>query len=142
MENIVPIQRFAAEQIAARLGRLVFEFTRSAKSLDVEAVHDLRVSIRRFNQGLRTFGSLLPRREARKIRRQTRRLMRQAAEVRDRDIALAWLSRAGVSPRAQLWTRVQRGRQDAERGLAELLKQCHKKNFSSRWRSRLRLNAP
>jgi len=138
--NNIPIQRYAAEQIASRLGRLVFEFKRCSNSLDPEAVHDLRVSIRRFNQSLRTFSSLLPDRETRKIRKQTRQLMRLAGEVRNRDIALEWLSRSGVSRRAQLWTRMVRARGETEHSLGEMLKHYSKRDFSSRWRSRLHLD--
>jgi len=134
------IAQYASTQIASRMGRLVFESKRCARSLDADAVHDLRVSIRRFNQSLRTFLSLLPGREARKVRRQARKVMRLAGEVRNLDVALEWLAKAGITRRSPLWNRLNEQRRAAERGLAETLKQNGKRDFSSRWRSSLRLD--
>jgi inorganic triphosphatase YgiF len=105
MRNQPPIRQYAVEQITSRLGRLVFECKRCGKALDPDAVHDLRVSIRRLNQSLRTFGSLLPDGEPRKVRRQARRLMRLAGEIRNRDVALEWMARDGVARRSALRSR-------------------------------------
>ncbi|MGH9672159.1 MAG: CHAD domain-containing protein [Bryobacteraceae bacterium] len=140
MRAQIPILTFATEQVTSRLGRLVFEFKRCSKSLDADAVHDLRVAIRRFNQSLRTFRSLLPRGEVRDIRKATRQLMKMAGEIRDRDIALSWLKSAKVSPRSAMWTRLTAQRGVREKPLVDLLKQYRKRDFSSRWRSRLNLD--
>ncbi len=135
-----PMRQYVDEQVRTRLGRLVFEVHRCAKSREVEAVHDLRVAIRRFNQSLRTFLSLLPRREAVRVRKRTRRLMRQSAEIRNRDIALQFLARGGFPQRSTLRSRLERERRQAETLLAEMLQRFTKKDYSARWRAALELN--
>ena len=138
----IPIRTFAAEQIASRLGRLVFEIRNCGQTLEPEAVHQLRVAIRRFNQSLRAFRSLLPQRPVRKIRKQTRRLMRRAGQVRNRDIALALLAQSKVSPRSALSTRLASARRQHQQTLAGLLQRYNKRDFSSRWRAALRMDRP
>jgi CHAD domain-containing protein len=135
-----PIERFAAEQVTSRLGRIVFEVKRCGKSLDADNVHDLRVAIRRFNQSLRSFASLLPRGEVRRIRRQAKEVMELSSELRDRDVALAWLAAANVSPRSSVHGRIAGRRREFEKPLADTLRRMAKRDFSSRWRSRLNLD--
>jgi len=113
---------------------------RGAKSLDADAVHDLRVTIRRFTQSLRVFASLLPQRQARKVRKRLRRLMTAAGQVRDRDIALGFLDKAGWPARSPIRARLARERKEQGQALAELLKRWNKRNFSVKWRSSLQLD--
>ncbi len=140
MQPDTPIERFAAEQVTSRLGRIVFEVKRCAKSLDAANVHDLRVAVRRFNQSLRSFASLLPRGEVKRIRRLAKSVMELSAELRDRDVALEWLAAAKVSPRAAVRSRIAARRREVEKPLADLLRRMSKRDFSSRWRSRLNLD--
>jgi CHAD domain-containing protein len=135
------MREFAAEQVSSRLGRLVFQLRRNGKSLDADTVHDLRVAIRRFNQSLRIFGALLPRREAKKIRKRMRRLLDSAADVRDRDIALEFLKKAGLSDNTALWSRLTHERKQAEDALAEAIRTYGNKKSYSKWRSALQLGA-
>ncbi len=61
-----------------------------------EALHDLRVAIRRFVQCLRTFKKSYEAGERKELRRTLRRLMHRCGDVRDRDIAIRVLAQAGV----------------------------------------------
>jgi CHAD domain-containing protein len=135
------MQRFALEQVTNRLARLAFEVRNATKSHTPASVHALRVSSRRLTEGLRVFSQFFPRRETRRIRRRLRRLLRLAGAVRNHDIALLHLERAGVSHRTALRTRVAEERKASERELAVLLRRWSRHAFSARWRVRLRLSA-
>src|SRR4051812_44141846 len=82
-------------QTAILLRRLAFQVSHAAKSADHEAVHDLRVAIRRLNRCLRAFSQFYPGQSWKKIRRRLRHLMDAAGDVRDRDIAANMLQEAG-----------------------------------------------
>jgi len=139
MTKAPAIRRYAVEQTANLLGRLVFEIHRAARSHDPDAIHDLRVSIRRFNQGLRVFGQFFPAREAKKIRRRLRVILNAAAKVRDRDIAQELFAQAGVAGAAPICQTLATQRKENERELRDLLKRFETRDYSSRWRSRLGL---
>jgi len=71
-----------AESSAARSGN------------DVEAVHDMRVAIRRLRSAFRTFADCYPHKPLQRLARRTRRLGRTLGEVRDADVHLAVLRSA------------------------------------------------
>ncbi len=130
---------YAVERASALLGRLVFRANRAVKQPDPEAIHDLRVAIRRFSQCLRVFRAFFPRGEVKKVRRRLRRVMDLAAEVRDRDIALQVYAEAGAPSQAALALQLGQERQQAKRELVEELGRIQKRDFSSKWRKRLQL---
>lgn len=82
------MREFAEAQVNARLERVVAEIERMRTEMTEDAVHDLRVSIRRLAQALRLFGELLGRKAAKALRLQVRPLLKCAGEVRNRDIAM------------------------------------------------------
>jgi CHAD domain-containing protein len=139
MTKTPPIRRYAVEQTANLLGRLVFQIHHAARSRDPESIHDLRVAIRRFNQCLRVFGQFFPARDVKKIRRRLRTILDAAAEVRDRDITLELFAHAGVSGAAPLSRALADQRAERERELRDLLKRFETRDYSSRWRARLSL---
>jgi CHAD domain-containing protein len=75
--------------------RVNVQARRTLKSDDAEAVHDLRVAIRRFLQALQVFKSLLPGKERKKGRRSLKMLLTEAGEVRNCDITLHFLGEKG-----------------------------------------------
>jgi len=81
------MREFAEAQVNAKLERVVAEIERMRTEVSEDAVHDLRVSIRRLAQALRLFGELLGRKAARALRQRVRPLLKGAGEVRNRDIA-------------------------------------------------------
>ena len=65
--------------------------------------------------------------------------MDRAAEIRNRDVALALLGEAGHTGRSQLIALLARERVQAEAELAALLKRWSRREFSAKWRARLDL---
>jgi len=92
-----PIRDHAREQADVLLRRFREEVARTEKQPDADSVHDLRVSIRRLRQCLRTFEAFFPAGRTRKSRRELKRILELAAEVRNRDITMAFLERSGFS---------------------------------------------
>lgn len=142
MDLSTDIIHYANEQASARLGKLAFQVQAAAKSMDADAIHDLRVAIRRFNQSLTVFAALYPKREAKKIRKRLGRVMEVAGEIRDRDIALEFFAEAGVRLDDPLSARIAGERRLAEHALAEKVKRWNRANFSAKWRSVLQLSLP
>src|SRR5271165_3769366 len=82
---------------ATLLRRMAFQVRQATIRTDADAVHDLRVSIRRLRECLRTFADLYPAAQRKKIRKELRRLMKCAEQVRSADIALDLLQGAGLA---------------------------------------------
>jgi len=135
----LPMQKYAARQVAACLGRLAFEVRHCLRNSDADAVHDLRVSIRRFMQSLRSFESLLPRLEAKGIRKQVKTVLQQAGEVRNYDIALELLAGCGYPEDDGVINGLRRLRLEQQRLLLEQVRRLEQRKFSARWRARLQL---
>lgn len=89
------LRDYAAAQLRARLDKLAQEAARASASPDEEAIHDLRVSIRRFTQGLILFAGLLPSGPVKQMRKELKRVMKLTNELRNRDIALEYLGSEG-----------------------------------------------
>jgi CHAD domain-containing protein len=134
-----PIGKYATAQASRRLDRFAFELRRAAKSGDADAIHDLRVAIRRFSQCLRVFGQFFPRRDSRKIRQRLRLIMDVAAEIRNRDITLALLREAGGNTDTPLCRTLTDGRKKAEQELIDSIRSWGRREFSAKWRARLHL---
>jgi CHAD domain-containing protein len=134
-----PIRAYATEQAAALLRRLAFQANHSAKRRDADSVHDLRVSIRRLKQCLRTFRQFYPAGGRKRIRRELSALMRLASEVRDRDIALAFLAEARIPAGLPLVRTLSEGRHKAEASLTAALKGWSRRGLYKKWRAELGL---
>jgi CHAD domain-containing protein len=134
------IAEFALEQISPRLGWLTFQVASVARNPDAEAVHDLRVAVRRFDQSLKVFSSLLPAAETKRIRKRLRRVMDAAGRTRDCDIALEFLAQAGIPKKDGLAEGIVKERGLASRRLVLDARRLHRANFSAKWRAALRLN--
>lgn len=78
------------------LDQLQIEIKRTIEDPGVEAVHDLRVSVRRATEALRIFEHEVPR--ARRIRKSIKQIREMAAPVRDRDITRQLLLRHRLPP--------------------------------------------
>lgn len=84
---------FAASEINRLLRNLTTRIRQTLRSANADAVHDLRVSIRRFDQALLVFGDLLDKKAVRKTRRRLKEIMALAGAVRNCDIAEQLLAR-------------------------------------------------
>ena len=78
----------ASDSVTKLLERLAYQVNHTVHTADVEAVHDLRVAIRRFAQSLYLFKSAFAAKEVRKVRRRLKELMEATNEVRDCDVAM------------------------------------------------------
>src|SRR5271156_1694050 len=83
---------YAVEQMNRLLTTLAFHVHRASKKPGPDEVHDLRVSIRRFSQGLELFSDFFPKWEVKKIRRMLKGMMRLTSSLRGRDITLEFLA--------------------------------------------------
>jgi CHAD domain-containing protein len=124
---------FASLQVNRLLGKLAFQVRHAAKRPDEEAIHDLRVSIRRLSQCLREFRQFFPRHETKKILRQLGKVMDLAAEMRNRDIAIELIGgEGGAAPK--FLTVLRQERDQAKTKLTRALVQWRRRDFSRKWR--------
>ena len=73
---------FAVDSATKLLERLAFQIHHVRQNGDVEAVHDLRVAIRRFGQSLVLFKDVFAGKDVKKIRRRLKELMKLTNEPR------------------------------------------------------------
>jgi CHAD domain-containing protein len=132
------VRRFALEQIARLLERLALEVEHARSAREPEAIHDLRVTIRRFGRSLRAFSPFVPASVAKRVRKQLRHIMDLTGEVRNRDITLELLDKAEV---AEPVTQVKSDRELAMRILVSELERWQVENEAVRWRAALELPA-
>lgn len=126
-------------QTSILLRRLAYEVTHAAKKADADAVHDLRVSIRRLNRCLRVFSQFYPGNSWKKVRRRLGELMGAAGEVRDRDIAIRLLHEAGVPLDAPPVQALRVERDGAVKHLIAILHHWKQNSHSRKWREQLGL---
>jgi CHAD domain-containing protein len=133
------MRKFAHSQVDTLLRRLAAEVKRNAESADADAVHDLRVAVRRLSRALRSFAQFFPSKSGKRIRKELGGLMDAAAAVRDNDVALELLEKAGVAKRARVALTLQTRRRAAETELREELQRWQAQNFARDWREALEL---
>jgi CHAD domain-containing protein len=137
MALTIETRKFASQNATRLLGRLAFQMNSTRKAADAGAVHDLRVSIRRFHQALTVFKSSFPGKDARKIRRRMKKLMAIAGSVRNLDIALKLLSKSRTPAAAGLKSKLESQRKDSERVLIGALNRRMERKSSMKWRTAL-----
>jgi CHAD domain-containing protein len=133
------MREFVRRQTGMLLRRLASQVNRASSSADADAVHDLRVSIRRLSRCLRAFAQFYPGRSWKRIRRSLAALMDLCANVRDRDVAIALLGKAGVPAISPAVRQLDTQRQAAGEELQRELRCWKQQAFSRRWRQRLEL---
>lgn len=128
----------AAERILASRSIDVFSHERGVREgVDPEAIHDMRVALRRLQAALRLFKVCYPPKRLRRYRRQLRTLLQALGAVRDQDViigALALHAEASAGPVKEGLARVmtqRRTAQQQERAKSlRLLDKLQKGNFS------------
>lgn len=130
-------EQFAAAQAERLLGRLAVQIARTVKHTGAGEAHDLRVAIRRFLQVLAVLKACFPAGESRRIRRRLKKIMTQAGEVRNCDVALRLLGNLSSSAAGPLIGHFRTQREHAARTLAASLKRWVRRGASSKWRSGL-----
>ena len=127
------MHKYVQEQTATLLRRLASSAHQAVALGTRDAVHDLRVGIRRLNHCLRIFRESFPRGEVKKVRRELEKVMRMAGEVRDLDITIELCTKAKVRADPML----AHDRRVARKELARALKSWSRHDFSQRSRERL-----
>jgi len=133
------MKEFAHSQVSTLLRRLAAQVKRTAEVADADSVHDLRVAIRRLSRALRSFAQFFPGKQWKRIRGELSNLMDAAAAVRDSDVALELIEKAGAGMRARVALTLQARRREAEAELREELQNWHGRGFAREWREALEL---
>jgi CHAD domain-containing protein len=132
------VHDYAVDQMNRLLTRLAYQVHRAAKKPGPDEIHDLRVSVRRFAQGLQLFADFFPKWEIKKIRRMLKRVMRITSAIRDRDITLDFLGEAGHTAHRP---RIEKERVAYQRQFSEMLRRWSAQDFSAKWRNGLSLRS-
>jgi CHAD domain-containing protein len=106
---------------------------------DADAVHDLRVAIRRFRAALRLFRPEFRRSEVRKIRRRLTEAMDKAGAARDRDIALELFAKAGVPESSELMAALDAQRLESGESLRAVARRWTRRERFKKWAEGLEL---
>jgi CHAD domain-containing protein len=130
---------YVRQQTAILLRRLAYQVNRAARNADEEAIHDLRVAIRRLNRCLRIFSQFYPGKSWKQVRAHLRQMMDAAGAVRDRDIAGKLLADAGVRQNGAAFRRLGTGRRSAVKELSFELRHWKSRSYFKKWRAELGL---
>ncbi|HET9318928.1 MAG TPA: CHAD domain-containing protein [Bryobacteraceae bacterium] len=133
------MRKYAVERTSILLRRMAFRMHRAARLHHADSIHDLRVSVRRFQQCLRVFQQFFPGGAVKKIHKRLHMVMELSGEVRNRDIALYLLRKAGPPPDSALSAVLLEQKKHAQNELSRLLRRWGRRDVSRKWRSRLRL---
>ena len=133
------MKEFAQKRIADLLTRFASQARKAAANPDEAAVHDLRVSTRRLSRGLRAFAQFFPGKSWKQVRRELSGLMDAAAAVRDRDISMELLKKAGLEEDARTLAKFAKDRSTAAEALQDTLRAWSKRNTLRQWKGALEL---
>jgi CHAD domain-containing protein len=131
-----PIRDYAMEQMNHLLTNLAFQVHRAGKLPGPDEIHDVRVSIRRFSQGLMLYAGFFPKWEVKKVRRRLTRMMNLTSEIRNRDIALEFLA---DHKQIKHRKRLVKERLTFQAQFAQMVTRWTGRDFSAKWRNSLSL---
>jgi CHAD domain-containing protein len=133
------MREYVRVQTRILLRRLASQVYRTARSGDADAIHDLRVAIRRLSRCLRVFAQFYPGRSWKQMRRRLADLMDACGSVRDRDIAIELLEKAGVPAASALVRQLDAERRAADEELRRELRRWKDRGFRRQCWARLEL---
>jgi CHAD domain-containing protein len=142
-ENLakLSLDAFARNRLLLLLGRVHQEWQRCAECSDADAVHDFRVSLRRFGETLRLFRPLMPRTGSKQVRSERRQVMQLAGNTRDVDIAREAFVSSDIAIPPDLDNFLATERAIAEAALRASLAVGLTTAFPRRWESALELTS-
>jgi CHAD domain-containing protein len=124
--------------VRSRLKKLAEEFKGTSRSPDdPDAIHDLRVAIRRFNQGLRNFPEVFGGARTRKMRSSLKTVLKMLGTARNVDVAIELVQTMGLGTEGALFERLRASRAEAVQQLATEFKKWQKREALEDWRKRL-----
>src|SRR6185295_457216 len=126
------MKQFVELQTSERLKKLESELKNTFDlPEDPDAIHDLRVAIRRLNQTLRVFVAWLDARRVTKLRARLKKLMERCGAVRNCDIAMEVLKTAEWQDEA-LSQGLEKERTHTHKRLHKTLQKWHHRNHAQR----------
>jgi len=134
------MREYARQQTALLLDRLSTAVNRAAHAADAGAIHDIRVAMRRLSRCLRVFAPFYPAGSWKKIRRRIASLLTAAGAVRDCDIAMELVDRAGVARPGPIVAPLAEERRKAGRDLLQEIRRWKRRDYTTQWQSRLELS--
>jgi CHAD domain-containing protein len=130
-------RQFASEQAGNLLRHLAFQINRTGKLCNADAVHDVRVAIRRFVQTIAVFEPYFPGKDIRKVRRRLKKIMVAAGEVRNCDVALKFIAKSRLPDVDKVQSKLHSRRKESSRILVSELKRWTDRQMSLKWRAAL-----
>jgi CHAD domain-containing protein len=128
---------FAVQQATELLDNLSKEMRKAAKDPDPDAIHDVRVAIRRLRQCLDVFSAVFPDRAAQRIDKQLAKVLDGAGELRNLDIAIELLKESRLPRSAGLIRRIRADRTKAGKEFARTLAKLDDGGVAKKWRAKL-----
>ena len=135
-----PFKWFGIRQTAKRFDRVAFQLGLGRQSVSANAVHDLRVSIRRLLAALGCFSCVFEKEDSRELIARVEKVLDAAGDVRDYDIALELAEESGLDPGCSLVKSLADQRRQRAMALGQELRRGGIRKFSIRWRQRLGLS--
>jgi CHAD domain-containing protein len=134
---IITTGNFAKKEADELLRRVDSQIARTMKSQGVDELHDLRVASRRFIRILSALAPCFPRGESKRMRRGLKRIMVQAGDIRDYDIAIHLINRMELPDSGTLLRQIQKRREQFATVLSATLHRWTARNLPARWRAAL-----
>jgi CHAD domain-containing protein len=134
------MRNLVKSQTAQRLKKLQAALREARKHTHADAIHDLRVSIRRLSRALRVLRPWFDAGQVKHIRRRLRKLMERCAAVRNCDIALEVLQSAGRR-NPDLAAGLEQERRHMRQNLDRKLETWRRRDRVRRWRGQLRIGS-
>ena len=128
------IEQYGRTKTAELLEDVVAALTAAAQAPDPDAIHKMRVSIRRLQQAIRLFKQFLRKKGVQKVRDDLREVMTAAGNVRNYDIAIGLVKKArGTTEQLQV------DRAAARDQFSAMLRSAARPGFDREWRTALGL---
>lgn len=131
---------FASDSVTKLLQRLAYQVNHTVHTPDADAVHDLRVAIRRFGQSITLFKPAFHAKEVKKIHRRLDELMDLTNDPRDCDVALNLIVKRPSADTTALKQEIQARRKERIKLLLPALRRWGARQTSSKWRAALTPN--
>jgi CHAD domain-containing protein len=133
------LEAFVESNLQSRLEKLASNLHKAGKDPDdPDHIHDLRVAIRRYTQGLRIFKYLLDGARVKKMRRRLKTVMEFCGTIRNCDIALEVLGSAEAEIPAHLKRDLGQTRSKAVRDLGDFVNKSGGEKKTKQWAGWLR----
>jgi CHAD domain-containing protein len=129
-----PMELFAIRKFEELIDNVVFALHDAQRLHETDAVHRLRVSIRRLQQALRVFAQYLKTSGVKRVRTQLKKAMRAAGDLRNHDIAIELIKKNGKD-----FAEIHAARTASKKVFRTTLRQMTKKDLGVKWRAALGL---